>query len=322
MTTMKRNLTRGLLPALFLTAALSVPVAGMAAPWPNGKAHAADKVKKNEARQERQNARRAEQEAAKAFKAQREAQKAQRRALRAQQQIVVRQAAPRRVIVQQQRVVVPRGRVVVVPRNQVVVTPQPVYVARNRYRWNGWNNNRYYSRYGTDTFQLDGTYIGQQYGCALLQDGRGQVIPLLNNPGDLRRGDHLQLTGRIQNSSVCGTAFRIFNVDAINGSDYYSYRGRYNDRYNNNNRYNNNGSYDNGYYDDRYRSNGNRDLVSIVGRLDDSGDCPAIRGDHGEYYDLVGDLRDFRDGDHAQVLGFLGSRSRCGGPAIDVQQIR
>jgi hypothetical protein len=48
----------------------------------------------------------------------------------------------------------------------------------------------------------------------------------------------------------------------------------------------------------------------------------VIRGDHGEYYDLVGDLRNFRDGARARVIGFLGTRSSCGGPAIDVQEIR
>src|SRR4029453_1382968 len=47
MTTMKRNLAKGLLPALFLSAVLSVPAASVAAPSPHGKAHAADKANKN-----------------------------------------------------------------------------------------------------------------------------------------------------------------------------------------------------------------------------------------------------------------------------------
>ena len=224
-----------------------------------------------------------------------------------------------------------------------------------RYGWDNWN--RGYSRYNTSTFQLDGTFIGQQNGCALVQDRRGQVVPLVGNPGDFRRGEDLLMTGRVQYGSVCGTAFRVFSVDRIwsdsshrrvlfdsrYDGDYYGYRNRYgdnrynndrynNDRYNNgynNDRYNNgynNDRYNNGYnnngYSDRYGNNGNRDLVTIVGRLDDSGRCPVIRGDRGEYYDLVGDLRNFRDGAHVQVLGFVGVRSSCGGQAIDVQQIR
>jgi len=206
-----------------------------------------------------------------------------------------------------------------------------------RYGWDNWY--RGYSRYNANTFQLDGTFIGQQNGCALVQDRRGQVIPLVGNPGDLRRGEDLLMTGRVQYGSVCGTAFRVFSVDRIwsdsshrrvlydsrYDGDYSSYRDRYNrygDRYDRyNNRYDN-GYYNNGNYSDRYGYNGNRNLTSITGRLDDSGRCPVIRGDHGEYYDLVGDLRNFRDGARVQVLGFLGVRSSCGGQAIDVQQIR
>lgn len=351
MTTMKRNLAKGLLPALLLSAALSVPAASVAAPSPHGKAHAADKVKNNhkhQVNQARQNARHAEKQA---VKAQQHARKAQRQAFKARQ-IVVRQAAPRRVVIPRQRVVVaPRRvvgqqRVVVVPRNRVVGAPvtvyrnrnvyrapaQPIYVARGRrYAWDGWNRRS--SRYATTgTFQLEGTFVDRQYGCALIQDRSGQVIPLVGfDPMVPRRGEQFLLTGRVENGTSCGTAFRVFSVDRVwsdpshrtvlfdrryDGDYFGNYRDRYADRY---------GRYDdrdnNGYYDDRYDRSGNRQLISIDGRLDDSGRCPAIRGDNGEYYDLVGDLRGFQDGDHARVIGFLGSRSRCGGPAIDVQEI-
>lgn len=310
MTTMKRNLTRGLLPALLLSAALSVPAASVAASGPQGRAHAA-------AKQNQQQQKKAQQQAQ---KAQAKAIKAQQKAVKAQRKAAVRTVAPQRVVVQPRRtvvvpqrtvvvpqrtVIVPQRRVVaqrvVVPQRRVVVT-QPTYVARNRRAWDGWN--RRYSRYSTGTFQLEGTYIGQQYGCALVQDRSGQVIPLLGNPGNLRKGDYLVMSGAIQNSSVCGTAFRVFSVDNINGGDYYNGRDTYRQD----------------PYNDRYDRD-NRDLVSITGRLDDSGRCPVIRGDRGEYYDLVGDLRNFRDGDRARVVGFLGVRSRCGGQAIDVQEI-
>lgn len=186
---------------------------------------------------------------------------------------------------------------------------------RGRRAWQGWNKR--YNRYGTGTFQLEGTFIGQQNGCALVRDRSGQVIPLLNNPGDLRKGDRLVMSGRIQNESVCGTAFRVFNMDSINGYDYDRYSDRSRDRYDD--RYRDE-RYNDRYRDDRY-NDGNRNLVSITGRLDDSGRCPVIRGDRGEYYDLVGDLRDFRAGDRAKVIGFLGVRSKCGGQAIDVREI-
>lgn len=170
-------------------------------------------------------------------------------------------------------------------------------------RWQGWNQR--YNRYGSGTFRLEGTFIGQENGCALVRDTRGQVIPLLGNPGDLRKGEYLVMTGRIQNESVCGTAFRVFNMESVNS------RGNYRD--NRRNRQDR-------YYDERYES-GNRNLISVTGRLENSGRCRVIRGDNGEYYALVGNLQGFRAGDHAQVVGFRGGRSRCGGQAIDVREI-
>jgi hypothetical protein len=320
MTTLNRNLTRGLLPALLLSAALAVPAASVAAPSPKDKAHAAEKAKRQkhqaqkQARQARQHAQKAQKQA---VRAQKSARQAQRQAVRTRAVAPKRTVVRERVVVPQRRVVervaVPERRVVqrvVVPQRRVVT--QPVPVARNRRAWDGWN--RRYSRYSTGTFRLAGTFIGQQHGCALVQDRSGQVIPLLGNPGNLRRGDFLEMSGRMQNSSVCGTAFRVLNVDRINGDDFFGYNDRYNDRYRNNDRYRD------PYYDDRDNRD-HRDLVSIVGRLDDSGRCPVIRGDRGEYYDLVGDLRNFRHGDHARVIGFLGVRSSCGGQAIDVQEI-
>jgi hypothetical protein len=196
----------------------------------------------------------------------------------------------------------------------------------NNRRWRGWNNNKRYSRYGSGTFRLEGTFIGQQQGCALVQDRNGQVIPLLNNPGDLRTGDRLVMSGRIQNESVCGTAFRVFNMESLNGRAYDDYRdnGRYNDRYYERDRrdpyYNDRYDDRDDRYEERY-DDGNDRLISLTGRLDDSGRCPVIRGDNGEYYDLIGDLRDFRDGAKARVIGFRGVRSKCGGQAIDVKEI-
>src|SRR5947207_1264432 len=97
-----------------------------------------------------------------------------------------------------------------------------------RYGWDNWN--RGYSRYNNRTFQLDGTFIGQQNGCALVQDRRGQVVPLVGNPGDLRRGEDLLMTGRVQSGSVCGTAFRVLSVDRV-WSDSSHRRVLYDSRY-------------------------------------------------------------------------------------------
>lgn len=315
-----RNLAKGFMPVLLLSAALSLPAAGVAAPSPNGKAHAADKADKNHKQKARQHAQQAQKQAK---KAEQHAQKAQRQAAKAQKN--------QKVVVVPQRVEQPR-RVVV---RQPVVVERPVYVAqrnnRNRARsWDGWN--RRYNKYGSGGFQLDGTVMDQQHGCVLVRDHQGQVIPLVGNPGDLRRGEHVLFSGRIQNGTVCGTAFRVDSVERVwadgnhrrvlfdrrQDGEYYDRSGgrysrdRYEDRYDD--------RYDDRYNRDGYDPDGRR-AISIDGRLDDSGDCPVIRGDRGEYYDLVGDLSRFQDGRHVRVIGRDGIRSNCGGKAIEVGEI-
>jgi hypothetical protein len=304
MTIKNRNLAKGIVPALLLSAALSVPAT----------AHA-DKGKHQEKAQQH-----AQQAQKQANKAQKQANKAQRQSQQARQQRPARVVAPQRVVVVPQRVVVPQQRVVV---RQPVVVANP----RNRRSWDGWN--RRYNKYGSNAFQLDGTFVNQQYGCVLVQDHQGQVIPLVGNPGDLRRGEHLLLNGRVENGTVCGTAFRVSSVERVWANTNHSnvlfdrrrdgeYRG-YDERYGRDDR-----RYDDRRYDDRrdrgYDPDGRR-AISIDGRLDDSGDCPVIRGDRGEYYDLVGDLSGFRDGARARVVGRDGLRSNCGGQAIEVSQI-
>ncbi len=76
-----------------------------------------------------------------------------------------------------------------------------------RHSWDGWERGR-----GNGAFALEGTFVGMQQGCALLREQNGQVIPLLGNPGDLQRGDHLLFRGQLQGRSVCGPAFRVSEV--------------------------------------------------------------------------------------------------------------
>jgi hypothetical protein len=327
--TTNRKLAKGLWPVLLLSAALSLPAASGAAPSPkeHGKARAAEPW--NQKQQNKAARAAAKQE----LRAQRQAVKAQRQAVKVQRQELRQNRAAKQIVIVPSRraarapVAVRPGRVVqapVVVRPTRKVAPAPIivqpsrqvyrapvysapYVANRAIRtrpWYGWNNRSNYSRYGSGEFQLEGTFVGQQYGCALLQDNQGQVIPLLNNPGDLVRGDHLLVTGRIQNSSVCGTAFRIFNVDDV-----------WNDR---NDRYYQGDRYD----DNRYDNRGNRDLISVNGVIDRGLYCTSIDADNGERYALSGDLGGFRDGDHARVIGFVGGRSLCGARTIDVQEIR
>jgi len=333
MMTNHRQLAKGLWPVLLLAATLSLPAASGAAPSPkeHGKAHAAEQKQQNKAAKQQARAARQQQKLVK------QQQQVQRQTAQLQRQVARQNRAAKRsqiVIVPSRRAVrapvaVRPGRVVqapivVRPSRKVVAAPIVVQPSRRVYRapvysapyvanqairtrpWYGWNNRRSYSRYGSGEFQLEGTFVGQQYGCALLQDNQGQVIPLLNNPGDLVRGDHLLVTGRIQNSSVCGSAFRIFNVDDVwnDRNDRYNRSDRYNDRY------------------DRYDNRGNRDLISVDGTINRGLACTSVDADNGERYALSGDLGGVRDGDRVRVIGFVGGRSLCGSRTIDVQEIR
>ncbi len=321
-TNSNRYLAKGFIPVLLLSAALALPAASMAAPAANGKAHAADKADKNHNDKQKVKVQKVKVEKVKVQK---------------QKRVVVQQRTVVRPVVVQRPVAVQRT--VVVQRPVVVAVPVQRGARRS---WDGWN--RRYTKYGSTVFQLDGTFVDQQYGCVIVRDHSGQVIPLVGNPGDLRRGEHLLLAGRIQSNTSCGTAFRVSTVDRVWADTGHRqvlfdrrYDGEYYDRSGgrygrNGGRYDRNGTdrdrdgrYDRNdrdrYDRDGYDPDGRRSIV-LEGRLDDSGDCPVIRGDRGEYYDLVGDLNRFQDGRHAQVVGRDGLRSRCGGKAIEVTDIR
>ena len=79
-----------------------------------------------------------------------------------------------------------------------------------RHRWDGWERGR-----GNGAFELDGTFVGMDQGCALIREHNGKVIPLLGNPGDLQRGDHLLFSGQLQGRSACGPAFRVGEVKRL-----------------------------------------------------------------------------------------------------------
>jgi hypothetical protein len=79
-----------------------------------------------------------------------------------------------------------------------------------RHSWDGWERGR-----GNGAFELDGTFIGMQQGCALMREDNGKVVPLLGNPGDLQKGDHLLFSGQLQAKSVCGPAFRVAEVKRL-----------------------------------------------------------------------------------------------------------
>lgn len=306
-------------PVLLLTASLSLPAVSTAAPSPDKDKGRKEQVKENRKHrqeQQRENAKhRAKQQRENAkHRAQQQRENAKHRA----EQHRVAQRQP----VYQQPVYQPVAQRRANPRN-------------NNRPWNGWERGR-----GTGAFVLDGTFVDQQYGCQLIREHSGRVIPIVGNGGGIRKGDHVRLSGRVDNSTVCGPAFRVTEVQNIWGDaghrnvifdrrqdgdfdgsyledDEYRRQGRYPDQYRNgrrDNRYND--RYDDRYddndrYDDDYRGNGR--LISVDGRLGGNGDCPSLRASNGEVFGLEGDLSGRDYGDSVRVVGFLdGARSRCG----------
>jgi hypothetical protein len=62
--------------------------------------------------------------------------------------------------------------------------------------------------------------------------------------------------------------------------------------------------------------------LSVTGRLDFGGSCPAIHTPNGDSWDLAGDLGNYHDGDRVQVIGVARGRSSCGGRTLEVSSIK
>jgi hypothetical protein len=62
--------------------------------------------------------------------------------------------------------------------------------------------------------------------------------------------------------------------------------------------------------------------LSVTGRLDLGGSCPAIHTPDGGSWDLTGDLGDYRDGDRVRILGAAAGSSACGGRALQVHEVQ
>lgn len=62
--------------------------------------------------------------------------------------------------------------------------------------------------------------------------------------------------------------------------------------------------------------------LSVTGRLDLGGSCPAIHTPNGDSWDLTGDLGDYRDGDRVRILGVPAGSSACGGRALRIEEVQ
>jgi hypothetical protein len=62
--------------------------------------------------------------------------------------------------------------------------------------------------------------------------------------------------------------------------------------------------------------------LSVTGKLDLGGSCPAIHTPDGDSWDLTGSLAGYQDGDRVRVLGYPAGRSACGGRALRVEEVQ
>jgi hypothetical protein len=222
---------------------------------------------------------------------------------------------------------------------------------QNARRDNNYYRNRY-GRYGARSNgqqeHLDGFVVDDRGECVLFREHRtGQIFALAGNVDEMREGDHLRYVGTHTYEDYCGSGYPTMNVREIktvwsndrhenavfdanrHGSysrwaDRYSDRGRYDDRYRdrNDDRYGDDRYDDDRHDDDRYYDrDGDRRLITVEGRLDDGRNCPAVRGNNGELYNLTGDLKNYRDGDMVNVFGYVAENSRCGGRTVQVSEI-
>ena len=195
-------------------------------------------------------------------------------------------------------------------------------------------------------FAVDGYLTGTRGGdCMVLREHDGNVRYVTSDFNGLQTGDHVRLYGFPVSGSVCGvrgSAYEVSEVLTIWGDDrhrttlfdhltdgsfdsYLSRQGGY-DRYG---RSTSSGSYDrygrstsSGYYDRYGNWRSTNRPVSLVGTLNDSRrGCPGFLADNGRFYYLVGDLRGYRSGSTARVIGWPDAESQCGSPAIEVRDI-
>lgn len=168
--------------------------------------------------------------------------------------------------------------------------------------------------------------------CLILRGHQGQVYNLVGGTGGLREGEHVRLLGRLQSGrDRCGERLDVYEVQAIwadrnhrqtyfdhkrDGSFNNSYRDRYADRYND--RYDDDYRYDD--YDRRDRDDSGR-LLAREGRLHNTRSaCPVLETSNGDYT-LVGDLRNYRDGDRVRITGVFQDDRRCG-DSLRIGEIR
>lgn len=269
-TNTNRNLAKGLWPVLLLSATLSLPAVSLAAPSPNGKAHAADKDdKKNQKKGNvnRGNAQwKQEQRRQEAKHSQLQRQAEARRQAELNRQAELRRQAERNALLQRQS----NQRQLQLQRQaeaRRLAELQRQRQAQQRYnnqRYNGdryaqrYDDRYYRNRYGSYGYRsngqqehIDGFVIEERGDCVLVKEHRtGQIFSLFGNVGDMREGDHLRYVGIHTHENYCDDrypAMEVREMKTLWSNDRHEHAVFDANR---------DGSYDrwyDRYYDDRYR---------------------------------------------------------------------
>jgi hypothetical protein len=245
-----RKLAKGFWPVLVLSAALSLPAVSVAAPSPNGKAHAA-KEQKNNRNQVRKEMQKNQRQAAKQrVEIRRDAQKrqaevrrdtqkrqaelrrqaAQQRQVQSRSSKTLRQSQARRLELQRQAEIQRQAEL----RRQAQVQRQyrdrTAYRSNDRYVQNRVYRNRVYrddsyyrNRFGRYGYRsngaqehIDGFVVDDRGECVLLREhSTGQIFALAGNINDMREGDHIRYVGVHTYDEYCGTGYPTMEVREI-----------------------------------------------------------------------------------------------------------
>lgn len=323
-----KPLAKVFLPALLLTATLSLPVESMAAPSPNPRNGQSEKADKHEKRQKKNNNKASQgqsrQSARQEARQDRRADRAERadrpdrnnrgrgeeqsararqqrdanreRAAELQRQAQARRDAERQRVAQQKAAKVQKQRKV--DNDRQADSNRRAFLERQA------ELNRQRERQA----QLD-------------RSAQLQRQAELNRRAELQRQAALRNRAEQQRYGSAERYSRDRNGRYYRDNDGRYYRDRSGRYYDNNGRYYSNG--------DRYVGNRGRynygDSIAVDGHLTNEGyQCQALRDDDGTLYMLVGNTYGLRTGDHARLVGRVVDGGHCDweGTAFEVTDVR
>lgn len=309
-----KPLAKVFLPALLLTATLSLPVESMAAPSPNPRNAQAEKADRNEKKQKRNARKEVRQDRRENRQDRREVRQDRRENRQDRREVRQRVAEQKTAKVQKQKAAkVQKQRKADLDRQARLQREAQRNLQAERNRRAFLERQAQLNRQRERQAQLDRR-------AQLQRQAELNRRAQLQRQAELNRRAELQRQAEQQRYRYSRDRYGRYYRD----NDGRFYRGR-DGRY-----YDYNGRYDGGrYYGDRYVANRGRynfgDLIAVDGHLTNEGyECQALRDDDGTLYMLVGNTFGLRTGDHARVVGRVVDGGHCDweGTAFEVTDVR